>query len=116
MEAQLSESGELLFEADREEGVDELVIIFDGHIELYTVMDNGTEFTIEHLSKGSVINAHSFLVRRQMPISARFSLNTTYYTLSAEKFGDIASEYIESGGLLEVYNVVLSAALAAKER
>ena len=64
-------------------GIDELVIIFDGVVELYTHMDNGTDFTVEHLAKGSIINAHSFVVLRAMPISARFAVNTTYYTLTA---------------------------------
>ena len=63
MEAQLQEGGEHLFKAE-EAGVDELVIVFDGLVELYTVMDNGTEFCIEHLAKGSVFNARSFLVNR----------------------------------------------------
>ena len=48
-----------------------------------------------------------------MPVSARFALNTTYYTLAAERFGDIASEYPR---LYDTYNTVMSEALAAKER
>lgn len=67
-----------------------MVIIFDGTVELYTHMDTGTEFSIEYLSKGSIINANTFIISRNMPISARFSINTTYYTLSAEKFVEIA--------------------------
>ena len=45
-------------------GIDELVIIFDGTVELYTPMDSGTELIIEHLSKGSIINANSFMLER----------------------------------------------------
>ena len=48
-----------------------------------------------------------------MPVSARFALNTTYYTLAAERFGDIATEYPR---LYDTYNTVMSEALAAKER
>ena len=48
-----------------------------------------------------------------MPISARFAVNTTYYTLTAQKFGDIAAEY---SPLRKIYNNVYSAALAARER
>ena len=48
-----------------------------------------------------------------MPVSARFAHNTTYYTLPAARFGDIAAEY---PALAKAYNNVYSAALAAKER
>ena len=48
-----------------------------------------------------------------MDVSARFAQRTTYYTLTAEKFGDIASEY---RSLNDAYKRTLSAALAAKER
>ena len=51
-----------------------------------------------------------------MKISARFGQYTTYYTLSAERFGDIATEYPYKGGLLDTYNEVYLAALLAQER
>ena len=63
MEANILTKEEHLFEADQA-GVDELVIIFDGMIEVYTEMDNKTEFCIDHLPKGSILNANSFLVNR----------------------------------------------------
>ena len=53
------------------------------------------------------------MIQRTMPISARFAVNTTYYALSAEKFGDIAAEYPQ---LLDAYNSVYNAALGARER
>ena len=102
-----------MFKEDEEDGVGELVIIFEGLVELYTVMDNGIDFQIEHLSKGTIFNPRSFLIGRKMDVSARFAQRTTYYTLTAEKFGDIASEY---RSLHDAYNDVVSAALAAKER
>jgi len=48
-----------------------------------------------------------------MPLNARFAHTTTYYTLTAEKFGDVAVEYEE---LNQVYQNVYSNALASKER
>ena len=63
MEANILTKEEHLFEADQA-GVDELVIIFDGMVEVYTEMDNKTEFCIDHLPKGSILNANSFLVNR----------------------------------------------------
>ena len=80
-------------------------------------MDNGTEFTVERLARGSVINAHSFLVRRPMPVHARFAVNTTFYSLTAKDFGDIAADNHEEYPMLEqAYNLVYSEALSAKER
>ena len=48
-----------------------------------------------------------------MPISARFAVNTTYYSLNAERFGDIAAEYEP---LKKIYNNVYSSALSARDR
>ena len=48
-----------------------------------------------------------------MPVSARFARLTTYYTLSADKFGDIAAEYDK---LMHTFNTVYSESLASKER
>ena len=86
MTARMQEAGDHLFIENQTLGTDELIIIFEGVIELYTTMDNGTDFPIEKLSKGSVLNLSSFIVVRSMPISARFVTNTTYYALSALKF------------------------------
>ena len=58
MEARFQESGEHLFKESDPMGSDELVIVYNGLIEIYTMMDDGTEFPIESLPKGSVINAH----------------------------------------------------------
>lgn len=58
MEARFQESGEHLFKESDPMGSDEFVIVYNGLIEIYTIMDDGTEFPIESLPKGSVINAH----------------------------------------------------------
>ena len=46
--ARLQEAGDHLFQENKPFGIDELVIIFDGTLELYTNMDSGTELIIEH--------------------------------------------------------------------
>ena len=56
-------------------------------------MDKGTEFNIEYLTSGSVINAHHFLVDRKTVVGARCAKPTTVYTMSARKFYQIACEY-----------------------
>lgn len=50
---------------------DELAIIFDGKIELFTKMDVGTEFSLEVLPRGSILNAHNMLARRNFTVNAR---------------------------------------------
>ena len=91
MEAEKLEANEHVFEQD--ENYEKFVIIFDGIVELYTDMDKDTEFPIEKLTYGSVINAHQFLIDRKTVVSARCLKNSIIYTMSAEKFFKIADEY-----------------------
>ena len=56
MEPQKLEANEVIFKAG--DNYVDFIVVFDGMLELYTEMDNGTEFIIEHLYTGSVINAH----------------------------------------------------------
>ena len=69
------------------------MIVFDGQIELITDMDKGTEFPLEHLTSGSVINAHHFMIDRKTVVSARCAKATTVYVMKANKFYQIAQEY-----------------------
>ena len=48
MEAKLVEKGDHLWKEGDE--IDELFIIFDGEVELYTTLDDGTDFVIERLT------------------------------------------------------------------
>ena len=47
MEARLQEAGEHLFKESDSMGSDEFIIVYSGLIEIYTIMDDGTEFSIE---------------------------------------------------------------------
>ena len=91
MEAWKLEANDYVFKQD--ENYQYFVIVFDGLVELYTDMDKGTEFPIEHLTSGSVINAHQFMIGRKTVVSARCIKATTLYTMSAKKFKEIAQEY-----------------------
>lgn len=44
-------------------------------------MDAGTEFRLELLTTGSVLNPHNMLVKRKHSVNARFSQNTMFYFL-----------------------------------
>ena len=113
MEARFQEAGEHLFRETEPLGSDELVIVYNGMIDIYTIMDDGTEFPLESLPKGSVINAHQFIATRPSPISAKMACNTTYYTLSVDQFARIAREYPR---LRKIYNNLYSSMLSKKDR
>ena len=86
MEARIQDSGQHLFEEKKEYGLAELYIIYDGIVEIYFKLEDGTEFNIETLSKGSIINPHLFVCNKMLPISARVISQTMYYTLASDKF------------------------------
>lgn len=56
MEVQKFESGDHLFREGQ--NYKNMVIVYEGMLEIYTEMDNGTQFPIEYCFSGSVINAH----------------------------------------------------------
>jgi len=72
---------------------DELVIIFDGMIELFVTMDSDIELQIELLPTGSVINAHNMLSNRRHVVNARFITNTSFYYLKYSKLVEVAEAY-----------------------
>ena len=91
MESEKLEANDIVFLA--EDDYPKMIIILDGCLELYTEMDSGTHYPIEYLNSGSVINAHQFMINRKSTISCRCTKVTTFYTLSADKFFEIASNY-----------------------
>lgn len=56
-------------------------------------MDAGTEFALEILPTGSILNAHNCLAKRKHAINARFSINTTFYYLKYHKLVEVARQY-----------------------
>ena len=72
---------------------DEMVIIFDGMIELYVTMDTDVELQIELLPAGSVISAHNMLTNRRHNVNARFTTNTSFYYLKYSKLVEVGLAY-----------------------
>ena len=94
--AEIKEKGSTLYNMDDDVDQqinDELVIVFDGSIELYLTMDVGNEFMIEILPTGSILNAHNMLAKRKQAINARFKMNTTFYYLKYNKLVEVAKRY-----------------------
>ena len=93
MQPMLKEKGSILYKADEDEDemvTDELVIIFDGSIEIYTVMDAGSEFSLEILPTGSIMNPNNFLTSRKHTVNYRCLANCLLYHLKLDQLEDIA--------------------------
>lgn len=80
-------------------------IVQNGMIEMYTIMDNGLEFSIERLYRGSVINHNSFLMGDKIDVNARCKMPVTLYYLHTDMMTKIREtcdvldrnlDYIES--------------------
>ena len=94
--ADIKEKGYVLHDMDQpelEQVNDELIIIFDGSIELYLMMDAGTDLVIETLPAGSIINSHNMLSRRKHSVNARFASKSTFYYLKYSKLVEVALRY-----------------------
>lgn len=60
-------------------------IIQNGMVEIYTTMDNGVEFVIERLYRGSVINHRSFITEDNIDVNARCQMPVTLFYILWEK-------------------------------
>ena len=63
------EKGSKIFQVDDTSFM--MYIIQSGMVEIYTTMDNGVEFVIERLYRGSVINHRSFITEDRIDVNAR---------------------------------------------
>jgi CRP-like cAMP-binding protein len=90
---EIKEKGSILYKADVDEEemvTDEMVIIFDGSIEIYTITDNGSEFSFEILPTGSILNPNNFLTDRKHVVNYRCLANCLLYKLSFDQLYEIA--------------------------
>lgn len=60
-------------------------IIQNGMVEIYTTMDNGVEFVIERLYRGSIINHRSFITEDKIDVSARCQMPVTLFYIVWDK-------------------------------
>ena len=59
------------------------------------MLENGGEFVIERLYRGSVLNHRSFLLRDKIAVFARCTTPVSLYFLSLDKFYEIRSKYLD---------------------
>lgn len=58
-------------------------------VEVYTTMDNGVEFVIERLYRGSVINHRSFITDDKIDVNARCYMPVTLFYIQWDKMKEI---------------------------
>jgi|TARA_B110000285_G_scaffold118560_1_gene134268 hypothetical protein len=58
-------------------------------VEIYTTMDNGVEFVIERLYRGSVINHRSFITEDKIDVNARCQMPVTLFYITWDKMKQI---------------------------
>lgn len=61
-------------------------------VEIYTTMDNGVEFVIERLYRGSVINHRSFITEDKIDVNARCQMPVTLFYIMWSKMSQIKDE------------------------
>ena len=96
MNPMIKEKGFVLYRSDEDEETmvtDEMIVIFDGSIEVYTMMDTGTEFSIEILPTGSILNPNNFLCNRKHSVNFRCLANCLLYFIKIDTLEDIAIQY-----------------------
>jgi CRP-like cAMP-binding protein len=60
-------------------------------IEIYTQIENGVDFVIDRLQRGSIINFRSFLLRDKIAVFGRCMTPVSLYYLTLDKFYEIRS-------------------------
>mmetsp|Transcript_13817 Transcript_13817/g.9968 ORF Transcript_13817/g.9968 Transcript_13817/m.9968 type:complete len:217 (+) Transcript_13817:832-1482(+) len=66
---EIHEKDTVIFRAD--DIADRMFIVQNGMVEIFTIMDNTVNFTLERLYRGSVINHRSFLLEDKIDLGAR---------------------------------------------
>ena len=81
------DKGSKIFEVEEKSTM--MQIIQNGMVEIYTTMDNGVEFVIEQLYRGSVINHTSFITEDKIDVNARCNMPVTLYYIMWDKMKEI---------------------------
>lgn len=74
------------------EDADELYFLESGIIEVYTEFE-GSEFVIERLFKGSIVNYRTFFMEEKGVVNLRFAMPSVLKALSKQKMQEIADNH-----------------------
>jgi CRP-like cAMP-binding protein len=81
------DKGSKIFQVDETSHI--MQIISNGMVEIYTTMDNGVEFVLERLYRGSIINHHSFITEDKIDVNARCQMPVTLFYITWDKMRQI---------------------------
>lgn len=81
------DKGSKIFQVDETSTI--MQIIQNGMVEIYTQMDNGVDFVIERLYRGSVINHRSFITEDKIDVNARCQMPVTLFYITWNKMSEI---------------------------
>lgn len=81
------DKGSRIFQVDEVSHI--MQIIQNGMVEIFTTMDNGVEFVIERLYRGSVINHRSFIIEDKIDVNARCQMPVTLFYILWDKMIEI---------------------------
>lgn len=91
MEMQSYEEGTVL--QKQGDKATEMIIVFSGMLEITTEMDNGTEFVIEMLPQGSILNPTAFLIEDEVDTINKAATSCVLYKLEVERFIEEACKF-----------------------
>lgn len=71
------------------------IIIFEGTVALFTIIDKTIELPFAYLSRGAVINVHNFLAGYQSEVSIKCLTQVTFYQMNYKKMYHLMFNYPE---------------------
>jgi len=97
MEVDYKESGALIINKaePQDQSVDEMLIVYEGCLQAYTIVEESEEITFDYLGKGSVLRPNHFLAYRTSDFNIQVLDHTIYYYINTEKFMELCMKYLK---------------------
>lgn len=98
MVAMQNDKDSYLYNADdcfNKRGTDKMIIVYAGKLVYQVRIDDKTEINLDNLEKGSILDAHNFLVGRPAQASVKCLSAVTYYYLTYETMKELSQIYPE---------------------
>lgn len=93
LEPRILQKNTTLFKPD--ENADKLTFIMDGVVELYTAFEDQTEFVLERLYGGSVLNYRTFFMEDLQAIYGRCATQTSLLEITITRFNQVMQPHDE---------------------
>ena len=70
-----------------------IIIIYDGRLAVTSDIDGSTEFLIDYISKGTVLNAYNCLANIKTSVNVKCLTSVTYYYMPFDILHSVALNY-----------------------